>query len=291
MHKVGIIGLGFVGTAVETGLQALVKNIEIRAHDKYKPSESLEEVVENSDILFICLPTPMNEDGSCNISIIEKEIKNIRKLTKKPKIIVIKSTVPPGTTLKLQEDDKKNFYVFNPEFLTEKNFINDFLEQDRIILGHDLGDETDLSKLFALYREFIKNQKNPGKIIVSYSDEAEMLKYMTNCFLATKVIFFNEMKEICQAGSVNYESVLGLLALDKRVGNTHVKVPGPDGKHGFGGSCFPKDLNALIAYARDRNVDPMLLDAVWSKNLLVREEYEWENLAQVNGQYKKDEQD
>ena len=115
-----------------------------------------------------------------------------------------------------------------------------------------------------------------------------MLKYMTNSFLATKVIFFNEMKEICNAANIKYDDVVGLMKLDGRIGKTHMVVPN-EGKHGFGGSCFVKDLNALSAFAKEMDLDPMILDSIWTKNLLVREEYEWEQLAQVTGAYKKNE--
>src|SRR3990167_5347304 len=188
MNKVACCGVGFVGTAVSTCLQNIA---EVREHDKYKDTESLDSVVNNSDIIFICLPTPMQEDGSCDTSIVENEIDNICRIARKPKSIVIKSTVTPGTTDKLQKKYKKD--------------------------------------------------------------------------------------------------VFGLMKLDERIGKSHLSVPGPDGKRGFGGSCFVKDLNALSTFAKELDLDPMVLDSVWTKNLLVREEYEWEQLAQVTGEYKKNE--
>ena len=112
-----------------------------------------------------------------------------------------------------------------------------------------------------------------------------VVKTATNTFLATKVIFFNELKEICDAGNINFDNIQRLLNHDPRIGRNHRIVPGPDKKLGFGGSCFPKDINALISFARDFDVEPLLLDSVWSKNLMIRENYEWEELAQVTGDY------
>jgi len=287
MYKVGIIGLGFVGTAVETGLQSVA---EIKIYDKYKPSDSLEDVVDSSDILFICLPTPMDPDtGECKTSIIESEIDNIVQIAEKRKTIVIKSTVPPGTTSRLNlKYDYKHFFVFNPEFLREKTFIEDFLNQDRIILGFEHRRNYD-TKLENLYEAFIKTQKNPAKIIVCTSTTAEMAKYIGNCFLATKVMFFNEIHEICKAAGIDYEAVSALSTMDPRIGSSHIKVPGDKGLYGFGGSCFPKDMNALIFSAKQYDLDPMILDSVWTQNLLLRQEYDWETLAQVTGEYDKDE--
>lgn len=134
--KVGVIGTGFVGTAVSTGLENRLKSrVEVREYDKFKDTESLDSVVENSTILFLCLPTPMNEDGSCNTGIIEEVVKEISLISKRKKLIVMKSTVPPGTTDALQEKYPQFDFCFNPEFLTQANFIEDFLNQDRIILG------------------------------------------------------------------------------------------------------------------------------------------------------------
>lgn len=295
MHKVGIIGLGFVGTAVETGLQSVA---DIKIYDKYKPSDSLEDVVNGSDILFVCLPTPMDQNtGMCDTSIIEQEVDNIVKVAKTKKTIVIKSTVPPGTTQKLNlKYKRKHIFVFNPEFLREKTFIQDFLDQDRIILGYESSYPTDIGnfdvfihKLDKLYADFTKTQKKSAQIVKCPSAIAEMAKYIGNCFLATKVMFFNEMQEICKAANIDYNAAASLACMDNRIGWSHTKVPGDKGLYGFGGSCFPKDMNALIYFAKQHDIDPMIIESVWTKNLLIRQEYDWEKLAQVTGEYDKDE--
>jgi UDPglucose 6-dehydrogenase len=290
-HKMGIIGAGFVGTACETGLQ-FVANIKV--YDRYKDTESLESVLDHSDVLFLCLPTPMNDDRSCNTSIIESILTTIREMGYKEKAVVIKSTVPPGTTERLQREYPEHTFVFNPEFLTERNFINDFLNQDRIILGTvnernsiNEMDGVNLKKVYNLYRDFAETQKNPAGIFEVDSKVAEMLKYVTNSFLATKVSFFNEIYDICKAMGVDFESVIGMLKLDERIGKSHTSVPGFDGKRGWGGSCFPKDLNALVALAEKHEIDALMLEAAWVKNLTVRDEHDWEDLSQVTGKYVK----
>ena len=115
-------------------------------------------------------------------------------------------------------------------------------------------------------------------VIKTGSDTAEMVKYFTNCFLATKVGFANEMKQICDQHAIDYDKVVEYALYDKRIGTSHLSTPGPDGKMGFGGSCFPKDLNALVVVAKQCGVDPKILQAVWEKNLEVRPEKDWELL-------------
>ncbi|MBI2449328.1 UDP-glucose/GDP-mannose dehydrogenase family protein [Candidatus Pacearchaeota archaeon] len=281
MEKVGIIGTGIVGSAVSVGLGNIA---EIREHDKYRDSESLESVVNNSNIVFICTPTPMDKNtGACDVSIVESVCKEAVSVTKKHKTFVIKSSVIPGTTQKLQEKYRGHTFIFNPEFLTEKQFIQDFLEQDRIILGCDKKEIYGLEKL---YIEFTKTQKSPAKIIKTDSKIAEIVKYVGNCFLATKVMFFNEIYEICKASNVDYDQVKDLVSMDKRIKDSHMNVPGHDGQFGFGGKCFPANINALIYYARELGCDPLILDSIWSKNCIVRENYDWENIPAVTGEYK-----
>lgn len=240
----------------------------------------------------------MRDDGSCDTSIIESVIREISETTNKKKLIVIKSTVPPGTTQKLQNKHQNFDFCFNPEFLTQANFINDFIKQDRILLGwttDEIGKRHQL--LINLYDHFLKEREDLMPRITREntffwagpSEIAEMAKYVGNSFLTTKVVFFNEMYQICKNAGIDYDKVVKLVSQDRRIGASHMKVPGPDGQFGAGGPCFPKDTNALIAFAKQNNVDPLVLESIWSKNLLIREVHEWESLAQVNGKYKKDE--
>ena len=190
---------------------------------------------------------------------------------KSDKIIVVKSTVPPGTTEKLNNTYHKFDIIFNPEFLTEANFIEDFKNQNRIILG---GLKTITAKIKQIYIEIFPK----AEIIETDSTHAEMVKYFANTFLATKVSFANEMKMICDKLDIDYNKVVEYATYDDRLGNSHWSVPGPDGKLGFGGSCFPKDINALISVASELGIVPKLLKSAWEVNLKVRPEKDWEAL-------------
>ena len=287
MYRIGCVGIGFVGSAISAGLSCLLKDkVEIREYDKYKDTESLESVVNHSDILFVALPTPMQEDGSCDTSIVLRVVMEICDIALKPKTIVIKSTVPPGTVENFQSAYPKHTFVFSPEFLTEKRSFEDFLEQDRIILGFTSNKQQFL-RVDKLFQDFVVAQKKPALIVRVPSDQAELLKYATNCFLATKLSFFNEIYQICETAKIDYNSLVELMKLDPRVGKSHMRVPGEDKQLGWSKSCFPKDINALIAFAKEIGVDPLMLESAWTKNLVVREKHDWEDLKQVSGKYEK----
>ena len=177
MKSIGIIGQGFVGTAVNEGL---AKHYNIETYDIAKDStcSSLEELYSKSTIIFLCLPTPMEKDGSCHLGIIEPVLEELNELGKT--IVVVKSTIPPGTTEKWNKRYTNIDIIFNPEFLTEANSIEDFKNQNRIIVG---GPRPATTKVARVFRKAFP--KVP--IIKTGSTYAEMVKYVTNTFLATKV--------------------------------------------------------------------------------------------------------
>lgn len=267
--SIGIVGQGFVGTAIKEGFKNTFK---VKTYDKYKESTctSLQALATATKIIFICLPTPMRKDGSCDLSIVSNTIFELDKHSD-GHIAVIKSTVPPGTTKKLNKECKNIKVVFNPEFLTEANFIEDFKNQTRIIIG---GPRPASTAVKNIYRKAFPD----APLVKTGSNTAEMVKYFTNCFLATKVSFSNEIKQICDKKNIDYDKVIEYALYDERLGKTHWSVPGPDGKVGFGGSCFPKDLNALRYVARESGVNPAMLEAAWKKNLEVRPEQDWKKL-------------
>tara|TARA_R100000664_G_scaffold17057_1_gene25925 strand:- start:43 stop:879 length:837 start_codon:yes stop_codon:yes gene_type:complete len=266
---IGIVGQGFVGTAVRKGMENYY-NIETYDLNKECTCRTLEELVEVSSFVFLCLPTPMMKNGKCDLSIVKQTVKKIDDMGEE-KILIIKSTIPPGTTDMLNSESRNVSIVFNPEFLTEANFLDDFKNQNRIIVGGPRPYSTKVSNLFK--KVFPKTP-----IIKTHSTIAEMVKYFTNCFLATKVSFANEFKEYCDKVGMDYDKVLQYALYDDRIGKTHFSVPGPDGNLGFGGSCFPKDVNALIYEMEKKNVTPSVLSGVWNKNLKVRPERDWEQL-------------
>ena len=188
------------------------------------------------------------------------------------KIVAIKSTIPPGTTNRLNKECEHISVIFNPEFLTEANFIEDFRNQSRIIIGGERPATTKLRQVYSLAFP-------DATIVKTGSKTAEMVKYMTNTFLATKVSFANEMYEICERLGIDYDKVVEYAIYDERLGKSHWAVPGPDGKMGFGGSCFPKDINALIELSKN-NLDlwPATLIGAWATNLDVRPEEDWKEL-------------
>ena len=282
MKTIGIIGKGFVGTAVYEGMRHAftVTAYDLSTGLHHTSSETIhvgvdegyKMVLEVDGPIFICLPTPMDKDGSCNTYLVESAIQKLHSLAEeKGKVVVIKSTVPPGTTEKINSW-ATNFHVcFNPEFLTERNAIEDFKNQDRIIVG---GPREGTNVLKAMYEKAYPDVP----VTKTSSTIAELVKYTTNIFLASKVAVANEIAQVCESIGEDYDKVVEYATKDKRLGNSHWAVPGPDGKKGFGGSCFPKDLNAFIHMAEGLDVNCHTLKGAWETNLKVRPEKDWENL-------------
>ena len=265
---IGIIGQGFVGNVI---YQKFKNFFTVRTFDldNSKRNSTKGQVIE-CDIIFICLPTPMNKDGSCNTSIVEKAISDISDEVDH-RIVVIKSTIPPGTTEKLNNKYLNLDIVFNPEFLTERNAVEDFNNQNRIVLG---GPRPATTKLKQIYSKVFPKVH----IIKTGSTHAEMVKYFTNCFLATKVSFANEMYQLCEGLGLDYDKVVEYSTLDSRLGDSHWAVPGPDGDFGYGGHCFPKDLQALLSLTKDLNSVNNVLCAVQETNNNVRNNRDWEKM-------------
>lgn len=267
MKTIGIIGQGFVGTAVKEGLKDFF-NIETHDIAKESTCSTLDEICKKSEVLFICLPTPMQDDGQCYVGIVEEVLEKIHTINH-CKLIIVKSTIPPGTTTKWNKKFKGIDIVFNPEFLTEANSINDFKNQNRIIIG---GPKKASSKVRIIFvKAFPK-----AKIIKTDSTYAEMVKYITNSFLAMKISFANEMHQICDKLEIDYDKVIEYAMHDERLGYSHWSVPGPDGDFGYGGHCFPKDVKALISVAESLGVPPLMLSATNTKNNQVRTNRDWE---------------
>jgi UDPglucose 6-dehydrogenase len=246
-YTVGIIGKGFVGGAMYENFKNVFNTLVWDTDETKRNVATFREFVETSDIIFVCVPTPMRVSGSCDVSIVSSVIDDIAQIDRR-KYVVIKSTVTPGTTSRLASDFNMTI-GFNPEFLTEANAHNDFRTQPLIVIGAD--DPGLATVMTQLYYEFNSAVDNVAHVIQRTTKEAELFKYLANSFLATKVIFANEFKILCDKVDVDYGRIAELAVLDKRLGHTHWRVPGPDGQYGFGGSCFPKDTSALLAYAEE----------------------------------------
>ena len=266
--EIGVIGQGFVGNAL---YQKFKNYYNIKTYDLDKSKcNSTEQEVFDCEIVFVCLPTPMSKDGSCFTGIVKSTLAALNA-NNKTKIVIIKSTIPPGTTEKFNNNYGNISIVFNPEFLTEANAVNDYENQTRIILG---GPRESTTKLKPIFKKAFPN----ADIIKTDSTYAEMVKYVTNTFLATKVSFANEMYQICGGLNIDYDKVIEYATYDKRLGKSHWSVPGPDGDFGYGGHCFPKDVRALIKVAEEVGVFPEILMSTNFKNNAVRKNKDWENM-------------
>ena len=279
--SIGVIGNGFVGSAVRFGFSPGTGcDAEVRVYDKdsSKSVDTIEDTVNKSEFIFLSVPTPSNKDGSMNLDIVKRALQDISDVNKRgDNVILLRSTVTPGTTRKLQEQFDNLRIVFNPEFLTERSAKYDFINQSRVIIG---GGDTDIQmyhteRVAELFR-WRFGESIP--VIETTWETAELIKYMCNCFFATKVSFMNEMYQIAKKCDVDWESALDGFVRDGRVGHSHMNIPGPDGKFGFGGSCFPKDIQAIINYGESLDLNMNTLKGVWNTNLEVRPDKDWENL-------------
>jgi UDPglucose 6-dehydrogenase len=275
MYKIGIVGNGYVGGATAHGFSpAATGTCEVKVYDVLpeRSVNSLEETVNDSEFIFVSVPTPMNKSGSISLKYIYEVFKNINDVNRRnDNIFILKSTVVPGTTEKIQEKYPDLNIIFNPEFLTEKSARLDFINQDRVILG---GDKIHTSRVTKLFEDRFKY----CHIIQTDFKTSEMIKYFCNIFFSVKVSFANEMKLICDAIGADWTTALEGFVADGRVGDSHLNVPGPDGKMGFGGSCFPKDINAFMSFVKSVGVDANTIKGAWKTNLNVRPERDWENL-------------
>jgi len=260
--KIGIIGNGFVGKATfllkSQGLNIIAYDIN---PDNCIPKGTTLESLKTCDAIFISVPTPMSKEGSCHLDIIKSVFKDLKKIDYEG-LVVLRSTVPPGTCDSLK-------CCFMPEFLTEKNYKDDFINNKKWIFGlYDCDKIENHKKLLEnLINIAYKNNNirfNTFEFVTT--KEAEMIKMFRNVFLATKVSLCNEFAQYCIITNINYENVRRIATEDKRIGPHHSKVPGPDGKKGFGGTCFPKDISSKHHDMKKNNMKPYILEAVIARN-------------------------
>ena len=266
--KISIIGYGVAGKAIKDGFDAdkceftlIDLNLGNDVH-----STSLYE-----DVFFICLPTPMGRNGEINADIVVDVVNYL--LHNRTGTVVIKSTITPEVIEELTSSQEHGHkVVYNPEFLTERSAKFDFINQARFILGGRKSDTESVAKLY----KWRFGESVP--CIETNFETAEMIKYMNNCFFATKVSFMNEMKLVADKVGVDWDMAVEGFVRDGRIGHTHLNVPGPDGKLGFGGSCFPKDIQAMIQFGEDLGMDLNTLQGAWETNCEIRPSRDWEKL-------------
>ena len=275
MRNIGIVGNGYVGGATSL-LDCSSVNVFVYDKEPEKCSHAglqLSDLVEGCDFIFVCVPTPMNHDGSCSTLLVEMVAIELIDTGYAPERIIIKSTVPVGTCDRLG-------VMFMPEFLTESNWQTDFVNQKNWILGANESSEEIRDELYSVFESSWKDGalSHEPKMFFTTTEEAELVKYVRNCFLATKVSFFNEIHSFCEAKDIDYEKVLGMVTLDERINKSHTSVPGPDGKKGFGGTCFPKDMAALNAQFSHLGVPSKIIRSSISRNNSIdRPEKDWKN--------------
>ena len=272
--NIGIIGYGYVGQATSLlGSNKTQLMIFDKDPDRSDWGTSIEDLIEFCEFIFVCVPTPMNHDGSCSTLEVSKVVYELIDKKYAPERIVVRSTVPVGTCRKLGT-------MFMPEFLTEKNYEEDVRNQDHWILGTNDRNDDLREKLFNILTSAheIGSLKKVPQLKFTTTEEAELSKYVRNCFLSTKVSFFNEIYKFCEAKGINYDNVREISALDPRINESHTQVPGPDGKFGFGGTCFPKDMNSLSHQLNRAGVKALVMQSCLKRNDSIdRPEKDWKN--------------
>lgn len=252
--RLGVVGAGFVGGSVINGFDT--KTVDMWIVDPKHSDTTIKQcVAENIHIMFVCVPTPQSKDGSVDVSVADTVLADLDRNSYKG-IVVIKSTITPDHLIRFKKQYALSL-VYNPEFLTEANAHADFIDPNMQVLG---GKWRDCDKVEKAY---VRHSK--VKTVPTYKVDlitASMIKYTINSWLATKVIWFNQLKHLYDASgaSASWETFTEILKTDPRMGNTHMQVPGPDGEYGFGGHCFPKDVAAFLEYAEKNHAPQKLLD-------------------------------
>lgn len=258
MPKIGIVGLGYVGGAIKVAYENNNFDVVCVDVDTQKSNGTYKDLT-SCEAVFVCVPSPSKENGECDTSILNavlyllKDYKNL---------IISKVTAPPSFYERLQSVYPNLVYV--PEFLTASNAVKDFVSQENVIIGGSvLAYQREAERILKAAQP-IKNAR------YTRIGEAALVKYIVNSFLATKVVFMNEMSALSEAHGYQWNDIMMALMNEPRIGFSHLRVPGPDGQYGFGGMCFPKDTEALVKYANKLNVQLSVLKSALKKNTLLR---------------------
>ena len=257
--NIAIVGHGYVGKAVSHGFNSYKVSVNL-IDPIYNTNVKLLDGLE-LDAAFVCVPTPFGKDGKIDSSIVEEVVK---ELAPRGCPIIIKSTVTPDVLEKLWKKNK--MIVYNPEFLTEKNALNDFVNPPMHVFG---GSPEITKQVEKIYEKF--SRCKPCPVFHMSIKEASFVKYGINSFLATKVLWFNQFKDLIDQNKSDYDNIIKAIGTDNRIGFSHTQVPGPDNKIGFGGACFPKDTQAFSSFAKNKFT---VLDKVIEENNKYRSQYE-----------------
>lgn len=255
---IGIVGLGVVGGAIASAINNRVTKIDINPE---KNNGTYSDLL-NCDGVFVCVPSPTSINGHCDTSILEQVLEKLSAMNYSG-VIISKVTAPPSVYSMLASKYKN--LVYSPEFLTEASAGSDYLHATKAIIGGRVTAYVNEAERIMSYC-----QTNLRTIIKCSIESAALTKYTVNAFLALKVVFMNEICQLATASNIEYDDIALMMSEDARIGTSHLRVPGPDGKFGFGGMCFPKDTEALLKYAESVNIELSVLTAAVKKNTFLR---------------------
>jgi nucleotide sugar dehydrogenase len=265
MQTIGIIGIGFVGTALKTSF--LKKNIHIATYDKYKQNEGAFDKCLTADIIFLCLPTPFCDERKEYNKDAIYEIMRLLDTHNYKGVIAIKSTIEPLICATLSKQYPSCNIVHNPEFLSAKTAYQDFHNQKHIVLGKTPEcNEQSYNCIINFYKEYYPQ----SQISLCTTTESESMKLFVNSFYASKIQLFNEFYSVCQKIDINYDTVKNLMLKNNWINPTHTSVPGTDGQLSYGGACFPKDTESLLEFMKKNSSKYEVLNAVIKERNLMR---------------------
>ena len=260
--KIGIIGLGFVGEALKKSFTKL--NINTICYDKYKEEYKEIKNILKTYILFLCLPTLLNEDNIYNLGSLEENLEYLFS-QKYSGLIAIKSTLNPETINHFSNTYKNLNICHNPEFLTARTAYEDFHNQKHIVIGKGPN-----CKDIKILYDFYKKNYPKAEISICEAVESESMKLFCNSFYASKIILFNEFYLLCKKNNTNFDKVKELMLKNNWINPMHTNVPGLNNEFGFGGACFPKDTKALLKYISSKNSECDVLYSVVNENEKIR---------------------
>lgn len=276
MLRIGIIGLGFVGKSMLDSFK--LKGYQVLGYDKFKDSDSFEDCLD-TQLIFLALPTQYDEQKNQYDKSCIEEVSRDLFINKYEGLIVIKSTVEPLTTLDLSQKYNNLKFIHNPEFLSAATALEDFHNQQHIVLGK--GPNVTENELLVL-KDFYQQGYPQAEISMCSCTESESMKIFVNCFYSVKIQFFNELFLLCKSMDCSYETIKDLMLKNKWINPMHTQVPGTDGQLSYGGYCFPKDTNALLQHMKKMNTPSRVLEST----ILERNEMRADNLNIIDKKFK-----
>lgn len=275
-HGISILGYGFVGSACgflceKNGIDYNVYDVQNKDGD-FNFFDNVSELVSHSEKSFdinsyiICVPTPSDSQGNCDVSIVHKVLTQLDAAISKESYIFIKSTLKPGTCNKFHQEFPRLNIVFFPEFLKEATHKDDIYNAEFALVGiskdFDMGKYKKVLKIIRL----LYKHNSQIEILMKSFEECEIFKYTLNTFFATKITFFNEIYELCESMNVDYQKLKEMFPLDARIGNYGIHVPGYDRKYGYGGHCLPKEMLGMIKLQKELGLSSEFMRCVDERN-------------------------